>query len=54
MKKLVDRMAKLKDEDQPEAYFHRFEETMKEAEIPTGEWPQHLRPPHWQDTSSLF
>ena len=43
-KKLADRMAKLEDNDQPEAYFHRYEETMKEAEIPMDEWPQHLRP----------
>ena len=25
-KKLADRMAKLEDNDQPEAYFHRFED----------------------------
>ena len=41
-KKLADRMAKSEDNDQPEAYFHCFEETIKEAEISTGEWPQRL------------
>ena len=41
---MVNRMSKLEDHDQPEAYFHRFEETMKEAEISVEDWPHHLRP----------
>ena len=43
-KKMVNRMSKLEDHDQPEAYFHHFEEIMKEAEISVEDWPHHLLP----------
>ena len=43
-KKLVDRMHKWEDGDQPEAFLQRFEESMKEAGIEVAEWPARLRP----------
>ena len=43
-KKLVDRMHKWEDGDQPEAFLQRFEESMKEAGIEVAEWPVRLRP----------
>ena len=54
-KKLADRMAKSEDNDQPEAYFQCFEETIKEAEISTGEWPDRSSlARHWQPILRLF
>ena len=41
---MVNRMSKLEDHDQPEAYFHHFEETMREADLSVEDWPHHLQP----------
>ena len=35
---------KVVDEDQPEAYILKFEDTIKQAGIPQQEWPQRLIP----------
>ncbi len=44
MRKIADKLTKWEDGDQPEAYLHRSEDTMKQAGIPQQEWPQRLRP----------
>ena len=41
-KKIANRMTKMEDNDQPDAYFCRFEDTMNEAGIKKEEWPQRL------------
>ena len=43
-RKIVDKLTKWEDGDQPEAYLLRFEDTMKQAGIPQQEWPKRLRP----------
>ena len=41
-KKIADRMTKMEDSDQPDAYFNRFEEMMKEAGVKKEEWIRRL------------
>ena len=43
-KKIAEKMALIKEGDHPEAYIHKLEEAMREAEIPQREWPHRLRP----------
>ena len=42
-KRIANRIMKMEDTDQPDAYFCRFEDTMNEAGIKREEWPQRLR-----------
>ena len=42
-KKIADKIVKMEDSDQPDAYFCRFEDII-EAGIGQEEWPQHLHP----------
>lgn len=42
--KLADKLVKWEDQDQPQDYLIRFEDTMKQAEIPEDQWPHRLRP----------
>ena len=42
-KRIANRMTKMEDTDQPDAYFCHFEDTMNEAGIKREEWPQRLR-----------
>ena len=43
-KKIADKIVKMEDSDQPDAYFCRFEDIMIETGIGQEEWPQRLRP----------
>ena len=38
-KKIADEIVKMEDTDQPDDYFKRLEDIMKEAEIEKEEWP---------------
>ena len=43
-RKVADKLVKWEDHDQPQDYLIRFEDTMKQADIPEDQWPHRLRP----------